>query len=195
MWPIVACSVVALAIIIERWVKLILVPRQPDLATLVAEAIQSGDKDQAQALCEASPGPVAAVLSEICGATHLSGLQFEQLAQTAGSRELRALQAHLRALSSIARVAPLLGLLGTVAGMVEAFMVVSKHGGRVDPSLLAEGISRALLTTVAGLIVAIPATLFLDWFEGRIDGVAFSLTEAVTKVVSQAGERPGAAGD
>ncbi|NNE59335.1 MAG: MotA/TolQ/ExbB proton channel family protein [Woeseia sp.] len=88
----------------------------------------------------------------------------------------------LRGLESIATVAPLLGLLGTVLGMIEAFQALQSSGARADPSVLAGGIWEALLTTAAGMAVAIPVALALAWFEGVIDSIAADIEDLVTQV-------------
>ncbi len=94
--------------------------------------------------------------------------QIERAGFRAARRELRPLEGGLGMLGLIAMLSPLIGLLGTVVGMIEAFRALSEAGGAVDPSLLSAGIWVALLTTAAGLIVAIPATLAHGWFEGRL---------------------------
>jgi biopolymer transport protein ExbB len=94
--------------------------------------------------------------------------QIEKAGFRAARRELRSLEVGLGFLGMIAMLSPLIGLLGTVVGMIEAFRTLSEAGGAVDPSLLSAGIWVALLTTAAGLIVAIPATVAHGWFEGRL---------------------------
>jgi biopolymer transport protein ExbB len=101
----------------------------------------------------------------------------------------------LRALDVIATVAPLLGLLGTVLGMIEAFQALQETGAQADPSALAGGIWEALLTTAAGMAVAIPAALALAWFESVVDSVAADMEDLATRVflmrsktISQAAE-------
>ena len=88
----------------------------------------------------------------------------------------------LRALDVIATVAPLLGLLGTVLGMIEAFQALQDSGARADPSALAGGIWEALLTTAAGMAVAIPAALALAWYESLVDSVAADMEDLATRV-------------
>lgn len=88
----------------------------------------------------------------------------------------------LRALDVIATVAPLLGLLGTVLGMIDAFQALQSSGARADPSALAGGIWEALLTTAAGMAVAIPAALALAWFESVVDSVAADMEDLSTRV-------------
>lgn len=95
-----------------------------------------------------------------------------------GSRELRDLESWLRALSSIAHLSPLVGLLGTVIGMILAFMQVERAGSTVDPSLLSAGIWQALLTTAYGLTIAIPSMAAFHWFEGEVDRVRASMKDA-----------------
>lgn len=88
----------------------------------------------------------------------------------------------LRALDVIATVAPLLGLLGTVLGMIEAFQALQDSGAQADPAALAGGIWEALLTTAAGMAVAIPAALALAWFEGLIERVAADMEDLSTRI-------------
>ena len=88
----------------------------------------------------------------------------------------------LRALDVIATVAPLLGLLGTVLGMIDAFQALQTSGARADPSTLAGGIWEALLTTAAGMAVAIPAALALAWFESLVDSVAADMEDLSTRI-------------
>ena len=101
----------------------------------------------------------------------------EDVARVA-SRELTLYRSYLRLLDMIAQIAPLLGLFGTVLGMIEAFHKLQQAGDQVDPSALAGGIWVALLTTAAGLAVAIPVSMVLNWLESRI-GRQYALTEDV----------------
>lgn len=100
----------------------------------------------------------------------------------AGLEELRA---YLRGLELIATLAPLLGLLGTVLGMIEAFQELQGGGSRANPALLAGGIWEALLTTAVGLAVAIPVVALLNWLERRVDRVARDLDSLVTQVFTE----------
>lgn len=91
----------------------------------------------------------------------------------------------LRALELIATIAPLLGLLGTVLGMIAAFQTLQEAGSRADPSALAGGIWEALLTTAAGMAVAIPASVGLTWFEGVIDSIRLDMEDAATRIFTR----------
>ncbi|MEL7428548.1 MAG: MotA/TolQ/ExbB proton channel family protein [Pseudomonadota bacterium] len=93
----------------------------------------------------------------------------EEMISTTALQELHELQRGFRALEAIAQIAPLLGLFGTVLGMIDAFQALQAAGSSVDPSILAGGIWVALLTTAAGLAVAMPVSLVLTWFETKVD--------------------------
>lgn len=108
--------------------------------------------------------------------------QVERAGIRAARRELRPLESGLGMLGLIAMLSPLIGLLGTVVGMIDAFRALSDAGGAVDPSLLSAGIWVALLTTAAGLIVAIPATVAHGWFEGRLARFADLAEQAIGEV-------------
>lgn len=108
--------------------------------------------------------------------------QIEKAGYRAARREMRPLEGGLGTLGLIAMLSPLIGLLGTVVGMIDAFRALSEAGGAVDPSLLSAGIWVALLTTAAGLIVAIPATVAHGWFEGRLARFADLAEQAIGEV-------------
>lgn len=103
----------------------------------------------------------------------------------AGLLKLRKLESHMRGLELVANISPLLGLLGTVIGMVAAFSTIEQAGSKIDPSLLAGGIWTALLTTVAGLSVAIPALSAYYIFDGKIESIRSDMRDVSTRVLSQ----------
>jgi biopolymer transport protein ExbB len=107
-----------------------------------------------------------------------------------GSIEIRELESWLRGLSSIAHLSPLLGLLGTVTGMIAAFMNLEAAGSRVDPSILSGGIWEALLTTAFGLTVAIPAMAAFYYLEGEVDNVRSSMKDVSILVLRHFGKTP-----
>ncbi len=116
-------------------------------------------------------------------------LAREEVTRLAG-RELTALRRGLRPLELIVTIAPLIGLLGTVLGMIEAFQALETSGGQADPAILAGGIWEALLTTAAGMAVAIPAAVALSWFEGIAERVQADMEDMATKLFIHAPERP-----
>lgn len=109
------------------------------------------------------------------------GVLKEELTRIATKR-LEGLSAYLRPLEVIATISPLLGLLGTVLGMIEAFQQMQTAGSQVDPSVLSGGIWKALLTTAVGLTVAIPVMLVFNWMERKVERVGTLMNDAVTRV-------------
>ncbi|WP_240610929.1 MotA/TolQ/ExbB proton channel family protein [Oceaniglobus ichthyenteri] len=106
------------------------------------------------------------------------------------AREIATLRSGLRPLELIVTIAPLIGLLGTVLGMIEAFQALETSGGQADPSVLAGGIWEALLTTAAGMAVAIPAAVALSWFEGIADRVQTDMEDMATRLFTHGTGRP-----
>lgn len=146
---------------------------------------RAGHHNEGIATLSSSGHPVADVVS-----VAMRGRADRQLADAAlreevtriASSHLEMLRGHLRGLEVIAALSPLLGLLGTVLGMIEAFQQLEVAGTRANPAILSGGIWEALLTTAAGLIVAIPALAALHWFERQIDRVRHRMEDAVTRV-------------
>jgi biopolymer transport protein ExbB len=105
-----------------------------------------------------------------------------------GASQLSQLESYLRGLETIGTLSPLLGLLGTVLGMIRAFQRLEEAGTRVDPAVLSGGIWEALLTTAVGLAVAIPALAALSWFEGEVERVRRDMSDATTRIFTQGRE-------
>ncbi len=173
MIPIVACSFVALAVTIERFFSLrhsAVIP--PNFFPGLREALGSGDLDKKKAkeYCERNPSPVAKVMA--AGIKRL-GQPIELLErhiEEFGQRELFKLRKFLRVLSVIASITPLMGLLGTILGMIKAFQTVATSGEALGKTeLLAEGIYEAMITTAAGLLVAIPVLIMYHWVSAKVD--------------------------
>jgi biopolymer transport protein ExbB len=191
MVPIVLCSIAALAISIERWWTLDhkkIVPRET-LAE-VWDWIRKNEltPDRLRALRNASPlGRILA--AGLANAHHGRDVMKESIEEAAG-HVVHDLERYLNTLGTIAEVCPLLGLLGTVAGMIEMFTQVQQHGAG-DAGLLAGGISTALVATAGGLIVAIPALILHRHFLRRVDTIVVALEQESTKLVDAvAGGRP-----
>ncbi len=166
---IIVLSVVALAVIIENMVTLKrdkLAP--PELIDEVQALFDEGQYQEAMELCENEP----CFFTRIAGAGIAKiGHDFEVIQQSLaemGDEESIRLHQKIGWLSLIANVAPMMGLLGTVGGMIEAFNVIASSGGQADPAELAGGISKALLTTMLGLIVAIPTTASFAFLRNRL---------------------------
>lgn len=170
MWPIAGLSVVGLAFVVERGVRL----RDRELGSLsyartILDALAAGGAARALEACEREPRPLGRILRTGLVRAGRPLLEREKAVEDAGARELAHLNARLRPLAIISVLAPLLGFLGTVFGMIQAFLDIALKEGLGRPELLAAGISQALVTTAAGLCVAIPAQAAYFWFRGRVE--------------------------
>ncbi len=184
MWPIVLCSVTSVAIILERVIHFCRVRvKIPNISSRVKSLLQGGKSGEALKLCESGNDPISHVLAIGIHIRRRSLEEKERIIARAGSRVIRQLDKNLRGLAIIGNIAPLLGLLGTVAGMIRAFMKIQELGGKVDASVLAGGIWEALITTAAGLSVAIPALVAYHYFEGRVDNIASQMKDAASELI------------
>ncbi len=179
MIPIGICSLVMLAIAAERSLsirKRSVIPPSflPGLKKKMDDA--NGDPSAAISYCKKHPSPIARVFAAGLKRMHLPLETLERHIAEAGEREVIKLRKNMRALSIIAAITPLLGLLGTIFGMIAAFQTVAVTGdalGRTE--LLASGIYEALITTAAGLIVAIPSLIFYHWLSAKIDRIVHEM--------------------
>jgi biopolymer transport protein ExbB len=145
------------------------------VAEELEEEIKKSDIKTVTANLRNHPSPIAKIAAttlEVCATRRGDGNDFERVLELYASEQIRKLERGLSTISLTAHLSPLLGLLGTVMGMISAFRVLEKAGLQADPSLLAGGIWEALLTTAFGLIIAIPLLAAFHYFEGIISGVA-----------------------
>lgn len=183
MWPIIACSVISMAIIIERFWSL----RRSRIAPeyLVAQVWQWAKMQHldAQRIKDLRAGsPLGRVLAAgLLNRSHKREIMKESIEET-GRHVAYSLERFLNTLGTIASISPLLGLLGTVIGMIKVFAVITAHGVG-DASILAEGISEALLTTAAGLSVAIPTLIFHRYFQGKVNELVVTMEQEALKMV------------
>ncbi len=154
------------------------------------EAWDEGDLAAALAALKQSKSYLAPVVEMAFSAQPQDRKRLEAEAESRFAR----LERGFRLLDSVAQLAPLLGLFGTVLGMIEAFQSLQEAGAQVDPSLLAGGIWVALLTTAVGLAVAMPTSMVLSWLEGRMDGERVTAERAISTVLHPQG-RPASAAD
>lgn len=170
MWPILAFSIVALIFIIERFVALrrAKINVNEFLAKLRKALIVNKSIRDAVKVCEQYRGPVASIVKSGLLKYGAPKEDVEKTIENAALYEMGRLERGLVVLATTATVAPLLGFLGTVTGMINSFDALAK-AGLSNPGLVAAGISQALITTAAGLAVAIPAQLFYDYFMSRIN--------------------------
>ncbi|NND66463.1 MAG: MotA/TolQ/ExbB proton channel family protein [Halioglobus sp.] len=180
---IVLSSVAALAICIERFYTLN--PKKiapPHLLATVWKQLKRGEMDAAKLKTLKQSSPLGRILAAGLGNAYHGREVMKESIQEAASHVVHDLERYLNTLGTIAAVAPLLGLLGTVLGMIKVFAEIMTQGTG-NASALAGGISEALITTAAGLTVAIPALIMHRYFTGRIDGIVVELEEETIKLV------------
>jgi len=184
MIPIGLCSVVALATFLERMWSLrrgAVVPTS--LCVEVLELLRQGRFDDALTLCRKGNVSVTRVLEVAIEARELPRADIKERVEEIGRREGAELERYVPILGTIASIAPLLGLLGTVGGMIITFKVIEEQGGVTDVAPLAGGISQALITTFAGLSVGIPAVVANRYVLSRVDGLLVDMEEVALGVV------------
>jgi len=173
MWPIGLCSVVALMYIVERWLRL----RPGRLGTErfgreVVSAVKAGGPAAGLAVCEKSPSSLGRILAIGLRNWTIPFAEREKAVEDAGVREVKDLSHNLKPLVIVSNLAPLLGLLGTVWGLTIAFLSIASNSGLGKPEQLANGIAQALITTIGGLVVAIPALVAFYWLKAKVERLA-----------------------
>lgn len=189
MVPLGLCSLVALTVVVERLVVTRGVRVAPP-GLLAAVGSMRGNLRQALAACGASPSPLSAVLiAAIRAAAEPREVQERRMAE-AGQREVQKLRRRMRLLSALPQAATMLGLLGTVLGMIRTFTVVAASGESLGKTeRLAQGIYEAWTATAAGLVIAIPTLLAYHVIMGRIDGAAAALDWAASRWLDSEGNQ------
>jgi biopolymer transport protein ExbB len=189
MYALVLCSLVGLGVIIAKAYTLWIAHRDTDqILSEVEELTRAGRIDEAIQRAAETPGPTAAIL--LAGLRRIRGGSFreeelEQAINTTGTIELGFLERGLVILATVANVAPLMGFLGTVAGMIMAFESI-ELAGDVDATLVAGGIKVALLTTATGLLIAIPTNIGYNFFVTRIDKLILDMEQGTQQILNLA---------
>ncbi len=186
LYPLILCSIVGLAIIIERLYSLRKTKIFPqDLIVNIEDALKKGDIERAKGFCSNSATPLTRVYLSIIENYKNSIDTVKLEVEEAGKRAYSELEKNLEGLSAITTIAPLLGLLGTVVGMIKALSAVSYSSGVANPHLLALGISEALYSTAMGLIIAIVCFLFYKYFVSRAFGYAVIMEDMASSLISK----------
>lgn len=182
IWPLLIASVIALAIICERlWTLHNRTLAPAELLPQITQSIKQG-KINAQLLAGLEAhSPLGRVFAAGLRNQKSSREVMKESIEEAGRAEAHRLEKYLPALGTIASVSPLLGLLGTVIGMVEIFGSLTPGGG--SPAQLAQGISVALYNTAMGLVVAIPSLIFYRYFKARVDTLVLEMEQQAIKLV------------
>jgi len=184
MWPILLCSVVGLAVIIERfWALRLAKINLPAFMVRIRGYIKNRDMSGAASFCMQEKSPIAHMVRKGLKKFGMGHERVKEAIENAGRQEITKLEKGLSVLATIAGVAPLLGFLGTVTGMIQAFMTIEDLAGTANPSDLAGGIWEALITTAFGLIVGIPALAFYNYFLSGIKSFVSDMETVANDVV------------
>ncbi len=184
MWPILFCSVIAVTFIIERSITLTRARANTrSLMDDILNAVRRDGVDAGARVCEQQRGPIAAIVHSGLKEANRGAAAVEKAIETAGAVEMSFLERGLIWLATISTVAPLLGFFGTVTGMIDAFDNIAA-ADQVSAKIVAGGISQALITTQAGLLVAIPTSLFHNFFLSQIDRFVVEMEESSSELVN-----------
>ncbi|MEZ4599321.1 MAG: MotA/TolQ/ExbB proton channel family protein [Syntrophotaleaceae bacterium] len=187
MYPILLCSVLALGIFFERlWSFFRMTRGNAVLVAEVEDLVRKQKIDEATIVCQRVGTPLARILLGALRSSGRSRDQIKTVVEEIGGRESAAFERYLGFLGTIATISPLLGLLGTVLGMIRAFTVIATQG-MGTPATLGGGISEALITTAAGLSVAIPVILLHKYLTSRLDRTILAMEERSMRLVDLLG--------
>jgi biopolymer transport protein ExbB len=195
MWPIIGASILALGIVIERfWTLRRDRISPPNMIQQIRQWVQNNELDEARIRAIYDSSLLGRVLAAGLINRKSSREILKESIQDAGRHTVPELERYLRTLGTIAAIAPFLGLLGTVFGMIDMFSGIG-HQGLGDPSIVADGIAQALVATAGGLVVAIPSLIFYRYFRGRVNDLLLDMeSEAVRLVEILQGKRESARG-
>ncbi len=184
MIPIIICGALTLAVIIERLIVL----RRSEIdaekfLNTIEEKLKKRKIRETVEICKETEGPVSRLVYKALTKSDRPVEVIKENIQDEANLIIPYLEKYLGILATIATVAPLLGLLGTVTGLIKAFMVIEAKAGLVNPTDLARGIWEALITTVAGLVVAIPAYLGYNYIVSRVNGLISDMERAASRMI------------
>jgi biopolymer transport protein ExbB len=181
MLPIIACSIAAVAIVLERlWTLQEKRVLPPSVTAQVWESVQHGQVDAQHVQQVHQSSPLGQVLAAALAYRQTPREVMKEAVEDAGRHVVHELERYLNPLGTIAAISPLLGLLGTVSGMIRSFTAITAEGVG-NPTVLAGGISEALITTAAGLTVAIPSLIAYRFLRGRVDALVVKIEKESTR--------------
>ena len=185
MWLILFCSVLAGAVFLERVTYFHRISiRVGEFMRGLSNLIQSRRFAEAQMECASSPTPVTRVIHAAIVRHQATRAELKDIVQEAGQLEVPRLERRLGILATIAFIAPLIGLLGTVVGLIEAFVNISSQSGFAGATDIASGIYQSLLTTAAGLVVSIPCAVGYSYLSSRINSMMHDMERAGIEIVN-----------
>ncbi|MGE5588135.1 MAG: MotA/TolQ/ExbB proton channel family protein [Clostridia bacterium] len=190
MIPLLLCSVLALAVAFERILYMLRTSQDPERALrLIAVAVDRDRMAEAVAAVQQLRGQIGALATTALTNANRPRAELEAEVKAAGEREAFVLESHLPVLDMVVTVAPLLGLLGTVTGLIKNFQVLAQTPQLLEAGALSAGIAEALITTAAGLIIAVPAFIFHVYITGLIDRRLVEMSEFGSSLVNLLAER------
>jgi len=185
MIPIIFCGVLTFTVILEKliFLKNAQIDTEKFLNEIETSLRRRKIKEALEICNKYSSKPIPNIIKEGLIKFDRNREEIKEAIGDAAVHEIPKLERYLGILVTIATVAPLLGLLGTVTGLIKAFMVIESHGGLVNPGDLAGGVWEALITTVGGLVIAIPAYLSYNYFVTRVNNMVLQMEKSATKVL------------
>ncbi len=192
MWPILLCSIIALTIVIERFLAL----RRADVDArefmdTMRQVLRQDRIQEALEQCDESKAPIARIMKAGILKHNRPRDDIREAIEDAARFEVPRLERYLSGLATCATVAPMLGLLGTVQGMIKCFAQIQNARGQVSPADLAEGIGNALVATAAGLVVAIPTLIVYNYFVTRVQGMVTGMEAGSSELMDLLTRRHG----
>lgn len=197
MWLILCCSVIAGAVFAERLMYFHRATiRVGEFLRGLANLIQRRNFAEALHECAGTPGPVARVIHAAIIRHDAPRVELKEIVQEAGQLEVPKLERNLNLLSTVAFTTPLIGLLGTITGLIQTFVTISAHSGLASSTDISNGIYQSLLTTAAGLVVAIPSFVAYSYLSSRVNTLMRDIErggiEIVHLIAAQRPPQPGA---
>jgi len=176
MYPLLLCSVILVAVVLERFYSLSKTKTDTKIFMhKVKKALVGGQTDRALSVCDESRIPLSYIFKAGITRQSLPKEEIEKAIEDEANHQIPTLQRFLKSLAIISNIAPLIGFLGTVTGLYSAFMAIVSAGGVTSSSVVAAGIAEALITTVAGLCIAIPTVVFHGYFISMVDGLILEM--------------------
>jgi len=188
MWPILLCSIFAFALVLEKFMYLRRINTDTrKFLSSILERMKHHETKEALQICESSKSPIANILKAGILKYDRTRSQIKESIEDASLYEIPRLEKNLSTLATLAHISPLLGLLGTVTGMVRCFQIIQAKSTSfhpISPGDLAGGIWEALLTTVAGLVVAIPTFVAYNYLVNRVNNLILEMEKGATELVN-----------
>jgi len=184
MYPLLVCSIIALAVSLERFYHLRRAGINASrLMSQIKAKISRGGVEEALGICEETPGPVARVLAASLAAYDRNREEIREVVKASALVEIPRLERFMGLLSTMITVSPMLGLLGTISGLIKIFNVIS--GGEIgNYTALSAGIAEALITTFTGLLIAIPFMIVYNALSGKVDGIINEMEQRSIELVN-----------